>query len=113
MADGARKYGVVFTRVLRAFERKVDLGNAVGVHRSIVDYWSRLGFVPHKYARRVSIACIRVGASVSEAELLTEADRSTEMIRALRERGVRGRSHRILRAANFIEKPAPATSEGE
>lgn len=114
MADKNRRMGPVFQRVLKCFDTKAQLGEMVGMDRYLVQYWTRLGFIPHAYARRVSIACIRMGGRVTEGEILAEADRMVDLVKALRQQGVKGRSHKILRAASFIEQPQarPITREG-
>lgn len=108
MAAVRRSAGPSFLRVLRCFETKQDLARHLGVSRYLVNYWSRLGFIPHKWVRRVATACIRAGGNVTEAELLNEADRFADLVKGLRGQGVKGRAHVILRAKTWLAEPKPA-----
>lgn len=64
----------VFRRVLKAFESQAELGRQAGVDRFVVHYWSRLGYIPARYALAVCQAANAGGARVTLAELLREAE---------------------------------------
>jgi transposase-like protein len=69
-----RKISPVFGRVLKGFESMSELARQAGVERSVVHYWTRLGYIPADRALVVSMACASGGVKVSVAELLREAE---------------------------------------
>ncbi len=69
-----RKVSPVFQRVLKGFDSMSELARQAGVERSVVHYWTRLGYIPADRALVVSMACASNGIRVTVAELLREAE---------------------------------------
>jgi hypothetical protein len=97
--------GPAFQRLLKSFETKAEFGRQVGAHRSLIDYWCRMGFIPYPWIQRSATACLRAGGRVTANELLAEADRYHALLAGLRQQGVRGRVHVIMRATTLVERP--------
>lgn len=113
MLRRTKPVGPAFQRVLKCFETKAEFARQMGAHRSLVDYWCRCGFIPYPWVQRASIACIRNGGRVTVNELLGEADRYQTMLAGLRAQGMKGKTHVIMRATTWVERPKTPGMEQE
>jgi hypothetical protein len=97
-----REIRPVFRRVLECFESKAEFARQMGVEdRQAVQYWESIGYIPGRYARKVSLS---TGGKVTVLELLNEADKEED--RRAAERLVRKAARALVEGSTPAEEGA-------